>query len=157
MSEIERFFLLELGTVLVRPLRSVEDEPAYLRFGAALAPNDLRTRFAVPTKWRPELAARLFGFAGSVFAAFAEGGEILGVGAIVGREFSLTVRSDVKRHGVGRMILTHLISYALEHGMIELVGTALAENQPMLALARSAGFRATGFEGPMVSMRLCLP
>jgi L-amino acid N-acyltransferase YncA len=55
------------------------------------------------------------------------------------------------------MLLTHIISYALEHGMIELVGTALAENQPMLALARSAGFRATGFERPMVSMRLCLP
>jgi acetyltransferase len=116
MSEIERFFVPDLGEVLVRPLRPVEDEPAYLRFGAAIAPNDLRTRFAVPTKWRPELAPRLFGFAGTVFAAFQEGGEILGVGAIVGKEFSLTVRSDVKRHGVGRMLLTRIISYALEYG-----------------------------------------
>ena len=157
MSEIESFFVPDLGEVFVRPLRPREDEPAYLRFGAALAPSDLRTRFAVPTKWRPELAPRLFGFAGSVFAAFDESGEILGVGAIVGTEFSLTVRSDVKRHGVGRILLTHIVSYALKHGILELVGTALAENQPVLALARSAGFRASGFDGPMISMRLCLP
>lgn len=157
MSEIERFFVPDLGEVFVRPLRPREDEPACLRFGAALAPNDLRTRFGVPTKWSPELAPRLFGFTGSVFAAFDESGEILGVGAIVAKEFSLAVRSDVKRHGVGRILLTHIVSYALKHGILELVGTALAENQPMLALARSAGFRASGFDGPMISMRLCLP
>jgi acetyltransferase len=67
------------------------------------------------------------------------------------------VRSDVKRRGLGRVLLERIVQHALEHGMTELVGSVLAENRPMLALARIAGFRAAGFEGTMVSLRLCLP
>jgi acetyltransferase len=157
MSEVERVLIPELGEIVIRPLRRIEDEAAYSRFGAALAGEDLRLRFAGPAHWNAALAPRLFGFDGTPFAACDERGEILGVGGIVAHEISLTVRSDLKRRGLGRALLHHLVSYAIEHGFAELVGSVLAENRPMLKLAQAVGFRAIGFEGTLVSIRLCLP
>jgi acetyltransferase len=157
MSEIELVLIPELGEILIRRLRSIEDEPAYTRFGRALAQDDLRMRLAGPARWSSALVPRLFGFAGAAFAAFEGRGEIVGVGGIVGNEISLIVRSDVKRHGLGRVLLEHIVGHALEHGFTELSGSVLAENRPMLELAKTVGFRATAFEGPLVSIRLCLP
>jgi len=152
-----RIVLPELGKVLVRELRRPEDVEAYLRFGAAISVDDLRMRFAAPTKWTPALARRMLTLAGTAFAAFGEDGEILGVGRLVGNEIALAVRSKLKRRGLGRVLLERIVHHASEHGMAEITGTALAENRPMLALAQAAGFRMTGAEGPMVSGRLCLP
>jgi acetyltransferase len=157
MAELDHIVLSEQGEVLVRELRRPEDEEAYLRFGAAMAADDLRMRFAVPTRWSPALAQRMLMLNGAAFAAFGEDGEILGVGRLVENEIALTVRSELKRRGLGRVLLEHIVHSALEHGVLELTGTVLAENRPMLALARAAGFHITGSEGPMVSIRLCLP
>jgi acetyltransferase len=157
MSDIERVLIPELGGILIRPLRSIEDEAAYTRFGMALGQDDLRMRLAGPARWSSALVPRLFGFDGAAFAAFEDGGEILGVGGIVANEISLTVRSDIKRHGLGRVLLEHIVGHAFEHGFTELAGSVLAENRPMLELAKRVGFRATAFEGPLVSIRLCLP
>jgi acetyltransferase len=157
MPELDHIVLPKLGDVLVRELRRPEDEEAYLRFGAAMAANDLRMRFAVPTRWTLALAQRMLKLNGTAVAAFGEDGEILGVGRLVGNEIALSVRSELKRRGLGRVLLERIVHSALEQGIVELTGTVLAENRPMLALAQTAGFRITGFEGPMVSMRLCLP
>jgi acetyltransferase len=94
---------------------------------------------------------------GTVFAAFGEDGEILGVGRLVENEMALAVHSKLKRRGLGRLLLERIVHFACEHGIAEITGAVLAENRPMLGLARAAGFRITGFEGPMVSIRLCLP
>jgi acetyltransferase len=157
MPELGHMVLPELGEVLVRELRRPEDEEAYLRFGAAMAANDLRMRFAVPTRWSPALAQRMLMLAGTAFAAFGEDGEILGVGRLVENEIALAVHSKLKRRGLGRMLLERIVHSASEHGIAEITGTVLAENRPMLGLAQAAGFRITGSEGPMVSIRLCLP
>jgi RimJ/RimL family protein N-acetyltransferase len=146
-----------LGKVRLRQLRRPEDEAAFRRFGAALAPEDLRTRFAVPTRWSPAVAERLWALDGVAFAAFDEGGEILGMGEVVGTEVGLAIRSDLKRHGLGRALLERIVRHAFEEGATELTATVLAENFAMLDLARRIGFRETGLAGTEVSMRLCLP
>jgi acetyltransferase len=157
MRAVERVRVPRLGEVVVRPLLRRDDERAYLRFGAALEPDDLRMRFAGPTRWSPSVAERLVARDGTAFAAFDERGEILGVGEVVENEIALAVRSDLKRRGLGRVLLERIVRYGVERGMTELVGTVLVENLPMLALARIIGFRTASFEGTMVLLRLCLP
>jgi acetyltransferase len=67
------------------------------------------------------------------------------------------VRSDLKHRGLGRALLQRLLRHAVDEGMTEVLGSVLAENRPMLALAEVAGFRAVARDGSMVSLRLCLP
>jgi len=157
MGERERILVPQWGEILIRRLWLPGDGAAYQRFGAALAPDDLRLRFAVPTRWGPGTAQRLAPLDGAAFAAFDRGGEILGIGDVVAGEVALAIRSDFQRRGLGRALLERIREHAVERGMTELVGCVLAENRPMLALAQIAGFRAAGFEGSMVSLRLCLP
>jgi acetyltransferase len=157
MPELERILVPRLGEILIRPLRRPDDEPAYLRFGAAMAADDLRMRFAVPIRWTPALAERLLSLGGATFAAFDEDGEILGLGRTAAKDVGLGVRSDLKRRGLGRALLERIVQHAVERGISDLAGTLLAENRPMLAFARTIGFRAIGSNGPLVSMRLCLP
>jgi acetyltransferase len=157
MPEHERVLVRGVGKILVRPLRRPDDDQAFLRFGAAMTPGDLRLRFAGPINGSLLAAQRLLALGGTAFAAFDGHGEILGVGQVVANEIALTVRSDLKRRGLGRTLLERLLRHAIEHGVTELAGAVLAENRAMLALARTAGFRATGFAGTMVSLRLCLP
>lgn len=155
MPKLDHVRVAGMGEIVVRPL-AAGDEAAYLRFGAAIAPDDLRLRFAGSVRPTLALARRLLALDGTVVGAF-EAGEILGVGRIVSGEIAVTVRSDLKRRGIGRVLLERLVREAVEGGITELAGYVLAENRPMLTLARTAGFQATGSEGNMVSIRLCLP
>jgi hypothetical protein len=123
-----------LGKVRLRQLRRPEDEAALRRFGAALTPEDLRTRFAVPTQWGPAVAERLWALNG-------------------GRGRS----RDTLGPEVGRALLECIGRHAFEEGATELTATVLAENGAMLDLARRIGSDETGLAGTEVSMRLCLP
>jgi acetyltransferase len=156
MPELEHVLIPALGEVTVRPLRA-DDLLAYCRFGVAVAPEDLRLRFGGPVRPNAALLRRLLALPGVAFAAFDGAGEILGVARLVEGEIAITVRSALKRQGLGRALLERLVRHAIEQGLLELGAHVLAENRPMLALARHAGFRAAGAEGNMVSIRLCLP
>ena len=57
MSDIERVLIPELGGIFIRPLRRVEDEAAYTRFGMALTPDDLAAR---PARPRPPRRVRVY-------------------------------------------------------------------------------------------------
>lgn len=129
---------------------------AYLRFARRLAPEDVRLRFGRIPRWSDACAREMLG-AGDVFAAFDAWGEIVGIARLVEGEIALTVRSDLKRHGIGQRLLDHLVAHAVEQGMTELSGHFLAENRPALALAHRAGFRLKGNYGSLVELRLCLP
>jgi acetyltransferase len=129
---------------------------AYVRFARRLAPEDIRLRFGRPLRWNEDCARGLL-MSGEVFAAFDAWGEIIGVARLVEGEIALSVRSDLKRHGIGERLLEHLIRHALEHGVTELSGHFLAENHPALALAHRAGFRLRGNFGSLLELRLCLP
>jgi GNAT superfamily N-acetyltransferase len=52
------------------------------------------------------------------------------------------VRSDVKRQGLGTLLLRKLVDYCRGRGTRRLEGEVLAENAPMLELVKSfGGFR----------------
>jgi len=55
-------------------------------------------------------------------------------------EFGIIVRSDVKGTGLGRLLMTKLIRTLRDQGTHRLVGTVLAANGRMLALAHELGF-----------------
>ena len=57
-------------------------------------------------------------------------------------EFAITVRSDLKGRGYGRLLMEHIIAYAQSQGLKTLFGVVLAENSGMRGLARKLGFKA---------------
>jgi acetyltransferase len=72
-------------------------------------------------------------------------------------EFAAAVRSDQKGRRLGRLLMDRIIKYARARGIHWLVGEALRENTPMIALARSCGFTITATEDPgVVGFRMAL-
>ena len=58
-------------------------------------------------------------------------------------EFAVTVRSDLKRLGLGVLLMDKIIRYLKERGTGVLSGQAMGENTGMAELARSLGFEVT--------------
>jgi acetyltransferase len=55
-------------------------------------------------------------------------------------EFAVTVRSDLKGKGLGRMLMEKLIAYCRARGTGEITGEALPQNSPVIGLVRKLGF-----------------
>ena len=55
-------------------------------------------------------------------------------------EYAVMVRSDLKGHGLGWLLMQHLVAYAKATGIAELFGSVLAENITMLKMCRELGF-----------------
>ena len=55
-------------------------------------------------------------------------------------EFATLVRSDLKRTGLGRLLMDKLTAYCRDQGALSLWGEVLNENASMLGLARKMGF-----------------
>ena len=64
-------------------------------------------------------------------------------------EFAVTVRSDLKGKGLGRILMGKLIDYCRSRGTREIVGEVLPQNSRMIGLVRKLGFEVTptGEEG----------
>jgi acetyltransferase len=152
-------WLPQVGAFDIRP-PSPADHPAYCAFAARLEREDLRMRFAGLVKLDCEqLRAQLLAIDHTLHEALAvfAGGEMLAIAHLVriapgAAEFALIVRSDMKRRGLGRVLLTRLVAQACQLGLRTLTAQILSENLPMLRLAREAGFRATGRSGYLVDM-----
>jgi acetyltransferase len=88
--------------------------------------------------------------------------ETLAVGRVVAdpdnvsAEFAVTVRSDMKGMGLGKMLMRKLIDYCRSRGTREIVGEALPQNSRVIALARSLGFEVTVDAEGLRLMRLQL-
>jgi acetyltransferase len=89
--------------------------------------------------------------------------ETLGVVRAVGdpdnsqAEFAISVRSDLKRQGLGSVLLDKIIRYCRGKGTGELTGQALPDNRAMLALATRHGFEKQRLPGDdVVELRLSL-
>jgi acetyltransferase len=152
-----------VGTVTVRPL-SLADWNAYRAFGELVERNDMRLRFAGPVKLDDGRCRRFLDIdhdREEAFAAFEGDGAMLGVARLARvsaseADIALIVRSDLKRRGLGRLLLDRLIRHAEAVGLGVLTGDVLYENLAMLSLARRAGFRFIGNAGLMVAIRLDL-
>ncbi|QOY96242.1 bifunctional acetate--CoA ligase family protein/GNAT family N-acetyltransferase [Massilia sp. UMI-21] len=168
--ELEQTIDWQGAPLLLRPIRP-EDGPAHLAFFDALTPDDVRYRMFVRIReLQPSQLARFTQIDYDREMAFiatrpnAQGlAETLAVGRVVAdpdnitAEFAVTVRSDLKGLGLGKIMMQKLIDYCRARGTREIVGEALPQNSRITGLARSLGFtvKSTGLEG-MREMRLVL-
>ncbi len=139
-----------LGRLRLRPVRP-EDAPAFQALFERLAPEDVRLRFF--SAWQslpPRQLARLTQIDYDRELAFVleqpASGEIIGVVRLAAdpdnaqAEFAVTVRSDLKHHGLGHLLMERLIAYARGRGIGMLFGLVLPENAAMLTLSHDLGF-----------------
>lgn len=141
----------------LRPIRP-EDEALHMAFLQALEPDDLRMRifYSKRTMERSELARLVqIDYAREMaFAAMAPGpdGQPQTLGVVraqadpdnVEAEFGVIVRSELKGHGLGRLLLQKLIVYLRSQGTQRLVATVLDCNERMFRLAQELGFKEDG-------------
>jgi acetyltransferase len=137
--------------ILIRPLRA-EDDVLYPPFLDRVTPEDRRLRFFAPV--REFSHARIEQFTHVDFEramAFAALEQSTGELAAVARlhleadrrtgEFAILVRSDLKGHGLGWILMTTVIEYGQRLGLQEIEGEVLAENEKMLKMCSELGFR----------------
>jgi acetyltransferase len=151
-KEWERHVKLRDGTaILMRPVRP-EDEPLYPPFFAAVTPADLRLRFFAPMKeFSHTFIARFtqIDYARAMaFIAIEEAtGAMLGVVRLHSDadyetgEYAILVRSGLKGHGLGWLLMQLIIEYARAEGIRCIKGQVLQENTSMLEMCRSLGFQ----------------
>ncbi len=140
----------------LRPIRS-EDEAQHRAFLTRLDPEDIRMRvfYSRRSIEHTELArlVQIDYEREMVFIAVAcepddaSGTEqTLGVVRAVAdpdnrdAEFGIIIRSDLKGQGLGSLMMNKLIRYQRARGTQRLVGTVIAENRGMRALAKRLGF-----------------
>jgi len=150
-KEWERRATLPDGNaVFVRPVRP-EDERLYGPFLAAVSREDLRLRFFAPVKDFSHVFIARFtqiDYARAMaFLAIGEAtGEMLGVvrlhadAAYERGEYAVLVRSDLKSHGLGWLLMQTIIEYARAEGIRMIEGQVLRENTTMLKMCRELGF-----------------
>lgn len=138
--------------VFIRPLK-VEDAALYPDFLAEVTPDDLRLRFFAPMREvSHDLIEKLIHYDpehAMAFIAIAEAsGRMLGVVRLHddphgdGGEFAILVRSRLKGHGLGWLMMKHMIAYAQEKNLETVHGQVLAENATMLQMCGELGFHA---------------
>ncbi|MEX3961200.1 GNAT family N-acetyltransferase [Paraburkholderia sp. EG287A] len=147
----------------IRPIRP-EDEDMHRTFVESMTPDDLRLRFfsAVRSFDHTQLARMTQIDYDREMALIAvvhgEDGQprTLGVVRAVAdpdnetAEFAVAILSNLKRGGLGRLLMSRIIEYVRSRGTHWLLGEALRENAPMIGLARACGFTVTPTEDPGV-------
>jgi len=142
--------LLAGERVLLRPLK-VADGALYPDFLSDVTTDDLRLRFFAPMRaLSPEMVDKLTHYDPAHAMAFIaieeNSGRMLGVVRLhddnsgKNGEFAILVRSQLKGHGLGWMLMKHMIAYAKEKGLENVRGQVLAENSTMLTMCAELGF-----------------
>ncbi len=153
--ELEETIALPSGRrILVRPIRP-EDQPAHEAFAAHLTPEDLRFRLlGAHREIPPSEMARLVQIDYDREMAFiavdpnaAEPETLAVVRCAIDpdgtrAEFAVMVRSDLKRSGLGTVMMNKMIRYCRERGLREIVAQVLRENSAILNLTKKLGFEA---------------
>ncbi|MET0962317.1 MAG: bifunctional acetate--CoA ligase family protein/GNAT family N-acetyltransferase [Noviherbaspirillum sp.] len=164
-KELEETVPWQDESLLLRPIRP-EDGAEHLRFFNALDPEDVRFRiFSRMRELQPSQLARLTQIDYDREMAFIatrnrpDGTpETLGVARAIAdpdnikAEFAIIVRSDMKGHGLGVMLMNKLIAYCRSRGTREIVGEALSNNRPLLEMVRRLGFEVHPEVGEGISL-----
>jgi acetyltransferase len=146
----QRVTLHDGDKVLFRTLKP-EDASLYPDFLSEVTAQDLRLRFFVSTREvRPELIDKLIHYDpvhAMAFVAIAEAsGRLLGVVRLhddpdgTGAEFAILVRSHLKGHGLGWLMMKHMVAFAQSKNLRTVHGQVLAENATMLQMCSELGF-----------------
>ena len=139
--------------VLIRPLRPADMASLYPDFLAGVSAEDLRLRFfariAELSAAEADKLAHLDTRHETAFVALDENtGEMLGLVRLKDEldeetaEFAILVRSRLKGHGLGWLLMRRVIDYAEEKGLRRVYGDVLAENTTMLQMCAELGFHA---------------
>jgi acetyltransferase len=137
--------------VLIRPAQP-QDVVLYPDFLRDVSAEDLRLRFwARVSEFSAAEQNRLSHLDYShemVFLALAEAtGAMLGLVRLrdeldeTSAEFAVLVRSRLKAHGIGWLLMRRMIDYAKAKGLRRVYGDVLAENAAMLQMCGELGFR----------------
>ncbi|HMA75579.1 MAG TPA: bifunctional acetate--CoA ligase family protein/GNAT family N-acetyltransferase [Xanthobacteraceae bacterium] len=138
--------------VLLRPIRP-EDEDLMRRFFSRVSPDDLRLRFFAPVKdighaFIARLTQLDYARAMAFVALDERSGEMLGGVRLhadanyQNAEYAILVRSDLKGHGIGWLLMRTIIEYARAEGIRRIEGQVLRENSTMLAMCTELGFQS---------------
>jgi acetyltransferase len=136
--------------VLIRPIRP-EDEALYGPFFQRVTDSDLRLRFFAPVKdFSHTFVARFtqldYARAMAFIATEEASGAMLGVVRLHANanydagEYAVLVRSDMKGHGLGWLLMQTMIDYAGTEGLQVIEGQVLRDNTTMLTMCRELGF-----------------
>jgi RimJ/RimL family protein N-acetyltransferase len=151
MALNEAHVILRDGTpALIRRLVS-EDAALYPDFLSEVTRADLRLRFfASLREVSPALLDRLIHYDPARAMAFIcieqKSGKMLGVVRLHddasgdSAEFAILVRSRLKGHGVGWLLMQHMIEFARHKNLKTVHGEVLAENATMLGMCSHLGF-----------------
>ena len=132
----------------VRPIRG-EDEPQLERFYHSLSPESLRLRFfSARRRFDHTELARLTQIDYDREMAFVawKDEKIFGVVRVwvdpddVTAEFSVIVDDNSRGERLGHHLMTRIIDYLRDRGVLQIYGSVLPENGPMLKLASRLGF-----------------
>lgn len=146
--------LLPDGTrVLMRPLLPA-DAAYYPEFIASLTQEDLRLRFfaairELSTERISELTHIDHARAMAFIAIDEAADHMLGVVRLhldddrQGGEYAVIVRSAMKGHGLGWLLMQRMIEYARVLGLNSVHGQVLGENTTMLKMCAELGFHIT--------------
>lgn len=159
--------MLDGKRVLLRPLEP-EDAALYPDFLAEVTPEDLRLRFfAAINELSDALIDKLVHYDPAFAMAFIgieeANGRMLGVVRLHddpggdSAEFAILLRSRLKGHGLGWLMMKHMIAYAKRKGLKAVHGEVLAENSMMLAMCTELGFHVGEAPGERGIKRAVLP
>lgn len=148
--------------VFIRPLKP-EDAALYPDLFKAISGEDLRLRFFAPIRqYNETFVSKLVAIDYDKAIAFAaldeRTGQLLGVVRLHFEdhergEYAVVVRSHLKGHGLGWLLMQRMIEYARAEGLKEVFGQVLSENVTMLAMCAELGFHiADDPESPGVKL-----
>jgi acetyltransferase len=154
-EELEEWVDWQGEKILLRPIKP-EDGAQHVEFFGSLTPEDVRMRMFVHMReLSPGQLARMTQIDYDREMAFiatrvrADGKpETLGVARIIfdpdniQGEFAVTVRSELKGKGLGKLLMQKLIRHSHDRGAQEIVGETLSQNQALLGLVKPLGFSA---------------
>ena len=151
MALHEAHLILRDGTpVLIRRLMA-EDAALYPDFLSEVSAEDLRLRFfASMREVSHELLDKLINYdpphAMAFIAVDEKSRKMLGVVRLHDdasgddAEFAILVRSRFKSHGVGWLLMKHMIEFSRHKGLKTVRGQVLSENTAMLTMCAELGF-----------------
>jgi RimJ/RimL family protein N-acetyltransferase len=141
------------GEHIVIRRASPEDKALYFDFLRDVSAEDLRLRFFAHIGELTAAEADKLGHLDYsheiVFVALDEQtGHMLGLVRLKDEldqqtaEFAILVRSQLKGHGLGWLLMQRVIDYAREKSLRRIYGDVLAENASMLQMSAELGFHA---------------
>jgi RimJ/RimL family protein N-acetyltransferase len=145
--------------ILIRPVHP-QDTRLYPDFLANVSAEDLRLRFfariaelsADEVHW---LSCLNYQHEMAFIALDEDTGHMLGLVRLKEEldeetaEFAILVRSRLKGHGLGWLLMRRVIDYAKEKGLRRVYGDVLAENSAMLKMCAELGFHTEDFGSRM--------